>query len=305
MKQSILIWFLFFGGANQLLACDICGCASSAFTVGMLPTSKYHLVGARTTLRWFESYPAPDGNGFRDISTQFFTSTDLVGRYRIGRRFQVQAFIPFVHNQKTDSMTTLIQGLGDIVALGNYVFVDNMDSLSRKFRNAGTIGLGVKAPSGQFFKLGFDEVNMMPGSGSTDFIANVNYALQYKNFGMQNESGFTYKTENKYKYRFGNALSSTQVFYYRWKVNENIILVPQLGVNYTHNWKDRKNGIYAVDSFNGGSVFNAVANLFVSYKNFSFIGQFFIPMQQSLNENLVNQKAMIRVGLNYFIKSKK
>lgn len=305
MKQTILICLLFLGGSNHLLACDVCGCATSAFTVGMLPTSKYHLVGARTTFRWFESYPAPDGHGFRDVSTQFFTSTDLFGRYRIGQRFQIQAFIPFVHNQKTDSVTTVIQGLGDIVTLGNYVFVDNMDSLSRKFRHAGTIGLGVKAPSGQFFKLGFDEVNMMPGSGSTDLVANVNYALQYRNVGIQNESGFTYKTENKYKYRFGNALSTTQVVYYRWKVSENVILVPQLGVNFTYNWKDRKNGVYAVDSFNGGSVFNAMANLFVSYKNFSFSGQLFIPMQQNLNENLVNQKAMVRLGINYFLKSKK
>lgn len=301
----MLVWFLIFGGANQVLACDVCGCATSAFTVGMLPTSKYHLVGVRTTFRWFESYPAPDGHGFNGNSTQFFTSTDLVGRYRIGSRFQVQAFIPFVHNQKTDSVTTSIQGLGDIVVLGNYVFVDNMDSLTRKFRNAGTIGLGVKAPSGQFFKLGFDEVNMMPGTGSTDFIANVNYALQYRNFGLQNESAFTYKTENKYKYQFGNALSTSQVVYYRWRVSENVILVPQLGVNFMHNWKDRKNGVYAEDSFNGGSVFSAMATIFVSYKNFSFSGQFFIPMQQRLNENLVNQKAMVRMGMNYFIKSKK
>lgn len=305
MKQTIFICLLLFGGAKQILACDICGSASGAFTSGMLPTSMYHLVGARTTLRWFESYPSPDGDGFRAVSKQFFTSTDIVGRYRIGRRFHLQGFIPFVHNQKTDSMTTVIQGLGDIVVLGNYVFVDNMDSLSRKFRSAGTIGLGVKAPSGKSFKLGFDEVNMLPGTGSTDLIANVNYVLEYRNFGLQNESGFTYKTENKYKYRFGNALSITQVMYYRWKVSEEVILVPQLGVNYMHNWKDRKNGVYAEDSFNGGSVFNAMANLFIYYKNFSFNGQFFFPLQQSLNENLVRQKAMVRVGLNYFIKSKK
>lgn len=296
--------FLVFGGAHQVLACDVCGCASSAFTVGMLPNSKFHLVGVRTTFRWFESYPSPDGDGFRDNSTQFFTSTDLVGRYRIGKRFQVQAFVPFVHNSKTDSTTTTISGLGDVVVMGNYVFVDNMDSLSRKFRNVGTIGLGVKAPSGQYFKLGFDEVNMMPGSGSTDLIANVNYAFQFRNLGFQNESGFTYKTENKYNYRFGNALSITQVAFYRWKINENTILVPQLGVNYAHNWKDRKNGVYAEDSFNGGSVFNAMANLFVYYKNVGVYGQFFLPIQQNLNENLVNQKAMIRLGINYFIKSK-
>lgn len=305
MKQTILMLFLLFGGTNQVLACDVCGCASSAFTVGMLPNSKFHLVGVRSTLRWFESYPSPDGDGYRDISTQFFTSTDFVGRYRISKRFQVQAYIPFVHNTKTDSIVTSIQGLGDVVVLGSFVFVDNMDSLSRRIRSVGTIGFGVKAPSGQSFKLGFDEVNMMPGSGSTDFIANVNYALQFQNFGLQNESAFTYKTENKYKYRFGNALSISQVAYYRWKISKNTTLVPQLGFNYSHNWKDRKNGIYAEESFNGGNVYNALANLSVYYKNMMFNGQCYIPIKQNLNENLVNQKAMIRLGINYFIKSKK
>lgn len=305
MKQTILGLLLILSSGTQVLACDICGCASSAFTVGMLPSGKYHLLGVRSTMRWFESYPAPDGHGYRGNSRQFFTSTDLVGRYRLGQRFQVQAFIPYVHNQKTDSVNTQIHGLGDIVAMGNYVFVDNMDSLNRKFRQAGTLGLGLKSPTGQFFKLGFDEVNMLPGSGSFDFIANVNYAVQRKNVGLQNESSFTYKTENKYKYRFGNALSISQVFYYRWKINENVIFVPQVGLNYNHNWKDRKNGVYSEDSFNGGTVMNALGSFFVSYKNFTFSGQVFMPLKQRLNENLVDQKAIIRFGLNYFIKSKK
>ncbi|MFA7274592.1 MAG: hypothetical protein WC044_12035 [Crocinitomicaceae bacterium] len=305
MKQTIIGILLLLGGTTHALACDICGCATSAFTVGMLPTSKYHLVGMRTTFRWFESQPAPDGHGFRGISKQFFTSTDLMGRFRLGRRWQVQAFIPFVHNQKMDSVNTSIQGVGDAVFMGNFVFVDNMDSIQRKLRHAGTIGLGVKAPTGQFFKLGFDEVNMLPGTGSTDFMANVNYAIQYKQIGLQNETGFTYKTENKYKYRFGNALNVSQLIYYRMKISENISLVPQLGVNFTHNWKDRKNGLYSEDSFNGGNILNVQANWFIAYKNWNISGQVFVPIQQKLNENLVKQKAMIRFGINYFIKSKK
>lgn len=304
MKQ-IMLGMLFTVAVTFSHACDICGCAANAFSVGMLPNSKHHFVGLRTTMRWFESQPAPDGHGYRGISSQFFTSTELFGRYKIGKRFQAQAFIPYVFNQKTDSITTNIQGIGDVVAMGNFVFIDNMDSLGRKVRHSGTIGIGVKAPTGQFFKLGFEEINMLPGTGSVDVLANVNYSVQFNNFGLQNESGFTYKTENKYKYRFGNALSISQLFFYRWEVNEDLKIIPQVGFNFMHNWKDRKNGVLSEDTFNGGNVYNGQVNLFVLYRNLGVNAQVFVPVSQQLNSGYVTQKVMFRFGVNYFINSKK
>jgi hypothetical protein len=304
MKQ-IVLGVMFTIVITFSYACDICGCAANAFSVGMLPNSKHHFVGLRSTFRWFESQPAPDGHGYRGVSSQFFTTTELFGRYKIGKRFQVQAFIPYVFNQKTDSITTNINGLGDVVALGNFVFIDNMDSLNRKIRHSGTVGLGVKAPTGQFFKLGFEEINMLPGTGSVDFIANVNYSIQFGNFGLQNESGFTYKMQNKYNYRFGNALSVSQLFFYRWDLTEDVKIIPQVGINYMHNWKDLKNGELSEDTFNGGDIYNGQINLVLLYRNFGFSGQVFIPVFQRLNHGYVNQKTMLRIGVNYFLNSKK
>ncbi len=286
-------------------ACDICGCAANSFSVGMLPNSKHHFIGVRTGMRWFESQPAPDVHGYRGVSSQFFTTSEVYGRYKIGNKFQLLGFVPFVLNQKTDSITTTIKGLGDIVVIGNYVFVDNMNSLDKKFRHSGTVGLGVKAPTGQFFKLGFEEINMLPGTGSVDYLVNVNYTIQYNNFGLQNESGFTYKTTNKYKYRFGNALSISQMIFYRWDVSEDLKLIPQIGINYMHNWKDVKNGILSEDTFNGGDIFNSQVNLFVLYRNIGISAQFYFPLKQQLNRGYVSQKSMFRIGINYFINSKK
>lgn len=304
MKRLILVlWLMCLSVYTH--ACDICGCAANAFSVGMLPNSKHHFIGVRSTFRWFESKPAPDGHGFRENSEQFFMTTELFGRYKIGRRFQVQAFIPYVYNQKTDSIKTGIHGLGDVVALGNFVFVDNMDSLNKKVRHSGTIGLGVKAPTGEFFRLGFEELNMLPGTGSVDFLANLNYSIQFRKFGLQNETGFTYKTANKYKYQFGNALSVSQVFFYRWDVNANLKIIPQIGVNFMHNWKDRKNGELSEDTFNGGNIYNSQFNLFLLYRNIGVNAQVFVPIAQQLNRGYVSQKALFRIGLTYFFESKK
>lgn len=303
MKQIFM--GLLFLTTFPLFACDICGCAASGFSIGMLPNSKHHFLGLRTTMRWFESQPAPDGHGFRGVSSQFFTTTELFGRYKIGRRFQLQAFVPYVMNQKTDSVTTTIHGIGDVVAMGNFVFIDNLDSLGKKVRQSGTIGLGIKSPTGQFFKLGFEEINMLPGTGSFDFIANLNYSVQFNKFGLQNETGFTYKLKNKYNYRFGNALTISQLFFYRIDINENLKFIPQLGVNFSHNWKDLKNGVLSEDTFNGGNMVNAQANLYLIYKNFGINFQVYVPVFQKLNQGYVAQKSMVRVGVNYFINSKK
>lgn len=305
MKKIVLGMMLLIAGTSSSFACDICGCAANAFSVGMLPNSRHHFVGVRSTFRWFESQPAPDGHGYRGISSQFFSTTDLYGRYKIGRRFQVMVFVPYVYNQKTDSVVTPVHGLGDVTAIGNFVFIDNMDSIGQVFRHSGTIGLGVKAPTGKFFKLGFDEVNMLPGTGSVDIIANVNYSVQYRKFGLQNETGFTYKTENKYKYRFGNALSISQVFFYRWDVSSDLKIIPQIGFNFMHNWKDRKNGQLSEDTFNGGNIYNVQVNLFILYKYLGINAQVYIPLTQQLNQGLVSQKAMFRIGINYFFESKK
>lgn len=299
MKQFVLAILLLSLSVNSY-ACDICGCAANAFSVGMLPNSKHHFLGVRSTFRWFESKPAPDGHGFRETSQQFFTTTEVFGRYKIGNRFQVQAFVPYVYNQKTDSVRMNIQGLGDIVALGNYIFVDNMDSLNAKVRHSGTIGIGVKTPTGKFFKLGFEELNMLPGTGSIDFLANLNYSVQFGKFGLQNETGFTYKTENKYKYQFGNALSISQMAFYRWDINSDLKLIPQIGVNFMHNWKDRKNGELSEDTFNGGNIYNGQINLFVLYRNVGVNAQVFVPIYQQLNRGYVSQKSMFRIGLTYF-----
>lgn len=285
-------------------ACDICGCAASSFSMGLLPNSKHHFIGLRTSYKSFESRDLHSISS-RATSNENFLTSELYGRYKFAKKFQVLAFIPYVYNQKTDSVQTLtIKGMGDISLLMNYVFIDNSDSLTKKFKQVGTIGGGLKTPTGQFFKLGFEEINMLPGTGSWDFIFNANYSIQYKAIGIQSESSFTLKTANKNLYQFGNSVSNSELFFYRWVLNSNLKIIPQFGVNFNHNWKDRKNGFLSDDTFNGGNILNAQINLAILYKNWACTSQFFIPLKQNLNEGYVSQTSSIRLSINYFIKNK-
>jgi hypothetical protein len=304
MTKVILILGILFTQVTLINACDICGCASSSFSMGLLPSSKHHFIGIRSSIKNFESREI-HALSTRFDSEQHFSTTEIFGRYKISNKFQVLATVPYIYNVKKDSISTLkIDGIGDPILLFNYVFVDNTDSLTKKFKQSGTIGIGVKFPLGSFYKLGFSEINMLPGTGSFDFISNLNYSLQYRSYGLQNETSFTLKTANKYLYQFGNAFSSSNMLFYRWVVNDNLKIVPQIGVNYNFNWEDIKNGKKSEDTFNGGAIINSQFNLFVIYKNFGLNINMFLPLNQELNQGYVRQKNSFRVALNYFINEK-
>ncbi|HLU87762.1 MAG TPA: hypothetical protein VKZ44_08410 [Taishania sp.] len=300
--KGVVIYLL---STFTVYSCDICGGAGSSFSTGLLPSGKNHVFGFRTTMRWFNSYPAPDGHGYRGVSKQYFTSSDIFGQIKIGKRFQAQLVLPFVVNKKTDSISTRIQGIGDVVAMGNFIFVDQTDSIEKKVRHVGTIGVGVKAPTGQYFKLGFEEVNMLPGTGSWDVIAALNYAIHFGKFGTQNESSYTFKTANKYLYRFGDGLSITQLVFYKLEFRSNFKLIPQLGLNFAHNWMDKKNGVVSEDTFNGGNILNGQVNLIFQWNSFGINLQTYMPIYQGLNRGYVKQRFMFRLGLNYLLTSKK
>jgi hypothetical protein len=186
----------------------------------------------------------------------------------------------------------------------NYVIFDNSDSIQKKFRHNFNFGTGLKLPTGKYFKLGFDELNMLPGSGSWDYLLNLNYYLQFKSFGFQNESSFSIRTENKYSYQFGNAFSNSNLVFYKWEINKIFKIVPQIGFNFNYNWKDRKGGIIENNSFNGGKLFSSQINLNFFYKTWNFGAQVFVPISQNLNDGYVTQKCSFRVNVNYFINKK-
>lgn len=287
-------------------ACDVCGCASSSFSLGLLPSSNHHMFGLRTNIRTFRTTHPPIF-GVQDPATkELFSSTDLFGRWKINNRFQLLAVVPYVVNlQTTVDRQIHIHGLGDITLLGNFVFVNNTDSLTRLYKQSGTFGLGVKAPTGKYDNTNINNRNMLPGTGTVDFVATLNYSIQKGSWGYLTEFSFTYKTENKYDYQFGHALGTTHLAFYRWVLNENLRMLPQLGANFSHNFRDRIKGKITDDSYNGGTILNAQATLSVLYKNWAFSASYLAPVYQYLGNGYVEQLSSCRFSINYFITKRK
>jgi hypothetical protein len=194
--------------------------------------------------------------------------------------------------------------LGDISILGNYVFIQNTDSLTRKFKQAGTIGIGSKLPTGFSDNSTISNRNMLPGTGSFDFLFTVNYSIQKGVLGYLTESSFIVKTQNKSNYQFGNALTTSHLVFYRWAITENLRVIPQAGINYNFNFRDAQNGKITNDSYNGGSIINAQFTVATICKNWMFSANYYAPLTQHLGNGYVTQKAAFRFSINYFINKK-
>jgi hypothetical protein len=287
-------------------ACDICGCAASSFSLGIMPGSQSHFVGLRSSFRSFKTTHPPLFGINEPGSNEFFTSTDLLFKIRLHKRFQVLGIVPFVYNQQIPDDTRMafnVNGLGDISLLGNFVFINTTDSIAVKVKQAGTIGLGVKSPTGKHDNSVIQNRNMLPGSGSLDFLASFNYSVQKGAWGFFNETSFSYKGENDENFQFGHAFSTSNIAFYRWAITENMRLIPQVGLQFSHNERDKINGIITDLSFNGGNLLNVQTGFVFMHKNLAINPTVWLPVYQDLSEGYVDQKLNVRLTINYFIKS--
>jgi hypothetical protein len=305
--KKITLLFLLVLSSTGVFACDICGCAASSFSLGVLPGNNQHFIGMRSSLRSFTTkHPILFGI-VEPPSQEWLTSSDLMGRYTVNERFQFVGILPWVTNwQKTENRTIQVNGIGDPTVLGNYIFVNTTDSLTRKYKQLGSIGLGVKMPLGKFEVASSDENrNLMPGSGSWDGLINAAYSVQRGNWGFMNETSYSLRGENKQAFKFGNAFSTTNLFFYRWIVSENVRVIPQLGFQFNKNARDQFSGIVTDDSFNGGTLFNSQIGTIVLLKNWAISAVYFLPVYQHIGNGYVEQHHAARLSLHYFFNSKK
>src|SRR6476659_4700501 len=121
MKRAVLFAALCFS-LLQTFACDICGCSSGNYFIGLLPQFRKHFIGTRYTFRSYTSHVAGDASQF---SHDFYQTVELWGGMNVGRKWQVMAFVPYnINKQNSDDGLNHSSGLGDITVIGNYKLLD-------------------------------------------------------------------------------------------------------------------------------------------------------------------------------------
>lgn len=254
LSARVGILLMAISSINTVQACDVCGCSVSSQSLGLLPQFSKHFVGVQYLYATSQSsHPSLFNGKPNEESSQVYQYTQLWGRFQINKRFQLFAFVPYVHNSNAElANNTISSGIGDASAMINYSF-PLAEKANKKRMLLG--GIGLKMPTGAFNSSTNTERNGLPntqtGTGSWDILSNINFTQKGKKWGYNIDASFILTTANKWEYKFGNRLNISAVTFY-WLEYKQLKIVPQSGIrseyalhdydNYNKKWLNEKTG---------------------------------------------------------------
>lgn len=287
------------------LDCDACGCSNSGGSLGMGGVIDNNFIGIRYL---YQQYQSKDGI-FSDSPKidEHFNTFQLWSRIPVFRKLEAQVFIPYhSHNRKYTNKITKIAGLGDISVLVNYSIIDiKKSNYNKKTDKINTnyhllkIGSGIKLPTGSYSVRINNAINpsFQLGTGSFDYIANLQYVFKHNAFGVTNYINYYLKSANKKDYKFGNQLNFSSTFFYAFKDNAKKVFVPSFGISGEFYDKNQQFELDVKDT-NGEAVFS---NIGIEYntKQVTLGASAMYPIYQNLAQGLIKIKMRTTLYFNY------
>lgn len=299
LSRAFLL-FILAGNATTVLACDVCGCAVSNQTLGLLPQFSKHFIGIQYQYSSSESsHPSLFEGKPNEQSFQTYRTAQIWGRYQLGKRVQFFGFLPYINNvNKEATQVTNSDGIGDATIMAN---VSVPLPKNERWTRLLLAGVGIKMPTGQYTGITNAERNGLPnvqtGTGSWDLPVNINYTQKVQKWGYNVDLTYILTTANQEQYKFGNRLNSAIVGFY-WFEKKSFKIVPQAGIraeyslhdydNYNKKWLNEKTG--------GTMLFSSFSTQ-VFYKKVGVKGSIHVPVYQNFASGYVTSKPRIEGGL--------
>lgn len=296
----ICIWLL----SVQAAACDVCGCGASGNFLGILPQYQKHFIGLSYQYQSFSSiHPEVEGSTSSQESSDHFQSLTAWGRFYPFKRLQVFVFVPYHYNYVQEAgQTTVMDGLGDISISANYMLLNTADSTHYKLKHTLLIGGGIKTPTGKNNFTNNEGIilsNMQPGTGSWDFMLNMNYTLRYRSIGLSTEASYQIPTVNQRDYLYGNKLNAGMLAF-SWQQINQLSLLPQAGVRMQYSAQDLSSYEYNISNpYSGGTQWYATAGMGCYYKAFAVTGLYSLPFAGNYADGLVTAHNRFELQLQY------
>lgn len=301
MKKIIIAIALTLYSFINTTACEICGCGTGNYYIGLLPQFNKHFIGLRYQYSSFKTTMKEDASQY---SNDNFQSVELWGGWNIGKRWQVLAIVPynFIH-QASDDGKASNSGIGDVAVLSNYKVFDRSSSTGSKklFTQQLWLGAGVKLATGKFIIDPNDEAlvalaNTQTGSASTDFILNAMYNISINNFGISIGARYKINTANNDRYFFGNKLSASSFAFYSIKKSSTVI-TPNGGLLFEHNDASKLNN-EKID-MTGGYLLSTAAGVEVNIKKVTVGFNAQLPLSQNFSDNQTKNKVKGMVHVTF------
>jgi len=276
--------------------CDACGCSASGGGMGFNSMIDKNFVGLRY---FYQSYTSRDGI-FKNSPwvDENFNTVQLWARIPVFKRFQVSVLVPY-HSNNRDLSTgsQQISGVGDITALGLYTLYQTQKD-SAVFTHTLQAGGGIKAPTGKYDSANNGSVNpsFQLGTGGWDYLIAAEYVLRHKSLGFNTMLNYTFKSENRQQYQFGNQINYAGTFFYVIE-RQKYTLVPQAGVAGEVYATNKQYG-EAVPQTKGDILFGKLG-LEAGTGRFSIGLNGMLPITQNLTGGRVEANYRWAVNLNY------
>jgi hypothetical protein len=299
MKTLFLSFVLLFFSTSLILACPYCGCGNSNFQIGVLPTYSNAFFGIRYTYTHFKT---DSGSQF---SRDYFHTTEIWGGYKIGK-FQMMAFVPYISIHKlSDDGDINTRGLGDITFLSNYQLFSKTkpgSETEKSYTNTLWVGGGIKFHTGQSlvnvndpaFTVG--DFSQLPGTGSTDYLLNINHNLVLGNNGLVTNLAYRINTVNEQRFQYGNRIYATVNYFHSFSSGAFTIR-PTLGLNFVKNGTNRYEGSDVVGS--SGYILVGMAGVNLQRGKIGLLLNGGLPVTENLYHGLTQFKERASIALTY------
>jgi len=236
-----------------------------------------------------------DGSQF---SKDFYQTIELTGGWKIGKKWQLLAFVPFnLNKQSSDDGISLASGLGDITLLANYnVFNKKNTANGKKIKQELWLGGGFKLPTGKF---NADEeellpsANNQPGTGSLDMLLSSTYSIRINKWGFSTNA--TYKINESAKdFKFGNRLDANLFGSYNI-ATQKVTYSPYAGILFQNMEANSVSKILAEET--GGKSLQGSAGIEIQIRKISFGTNIQLPIAESISGGQTHSqvKGMVNV----------
>ncbi|NCI52012.1 transporter [Sediminibacterium roseum] len=286
-------------------ACDICGCGAGNNYIGILPEFQKHIFGFRYRSNSMLTHVGIGGTTSYLTTEEHYNTLEAWGGWNISNRFRLMASVPYAFNEKyNQGVTQTKSGLGDISVSGLYELINKRHTVSTKLVVQSLwVGAGLKFASGKYSPTdkaaGGQSTNLFQlGTGSFDLNLNAMYDLRIQDFGVNLNAAYKINTANQHHYQYGNKVNGSLQGYYKFRIQNKLLLAPNAGLQYERSDLDRDENLLV--NVSGGNLLLGTVGLESGIGKLSFGINWQTPLSQNLANGIVRaqNRAMVHLAIS-------